>query len=96
MEKSDEKITFKFGLLRKLVVDLEKKKIYGFFGEVDFSDVVGAWKNYRKKGSKIVYYVQLLTKSKIYTITPEMERERDVKEILKTLKKILKIDKIRV
>lgn len=96
IEKSEERITFKFGLLRKLIIDAKERKICGSFGDVKFDEVVGAWKNYRKKGSKIVYYVQLLTKNKIYTITPEMERERDVREILKALKKFLKIEKIRV
>ena len=96
VEVSEGITVFKFGLLWKLVIDEKNKEIRGRFGKVRFSEVVGAWKNYRKKGTRTVYYVQLLTKDRIYTITPEMDRESDVRRVLRTLKKVLGIKKIKV
>lgn len=96
--KTSDKIIFKFGIFRRIVIDLQERKIYGNFGEVRFENIMGAWKNFRRSfyKKKNSYYVQILTSEKIYTITPLLKKEKEASEILSVLKSVLKIEKIRV
>jgi len=91
MGDSEGRITIKFGMMKKLVIDKERLLIEYWGGKIYFYQVMGYWKNQRPKGGKTVYYVVLLTRDKMHRITPETDEET-VEKVLNVLRDTIPVE----
>ena len=85
------RIVVRFGRFKKLIIDPENLFIQYWGGKIFFYQVMGYWKNYRRKGGDMVYYVVLLTKERMHRITPEMD-EASVEKVLNLLKDTIPVE----
>ncbi|NPA75616.1 MAG: hypothetical protein GXO25_06010 [Euryarchaeota archaeon] len=86
MRVADDGVVLEIHFATKtLILDRKARLLrYGKW-DVPWKDIKGYWKNYRFKGRKRVFYIMLLTPTRMDRITPEID-EYDADEVLHYLR----------
>ncbi len=82
-------VIFNFKWRKYLRIDRKRGLIEFENNSIPFSEVKGYWKNYHPKGRRLVFYAMLLTKNRLYKITPEIKDEESIEKILEVLRDII-------